>query len=649
MREQPVRYRFGPFEVRCRTRELYKHGIKLKLRPQPFHVLKALVERAGDVVTRAELRELLWAKETFVDFEHGLNTSIRELRGVLNDAANDPRYIETLPKLGYRMIMPVEVEEAGAQANESAGPSLAAAARVAEADGAVGAGVVRASGSRAGVLRRWAVPVAIVLLLVTGLAVDLRWSHNWGRPQAMNGRQMLAVLPFENLTGDAGQEYFSDGLTEEMIGQVGRLDPAHLGVIARTSVMHYKGNHEQLEEIGRELHVQYVLEGSVRRDGERVRVSAQLIQTKDQTHVWSRKYDRELSNLLTLQDEIAREIAGEIQVTLGESKHVAAVRESPLSPSAIEAHDLYLKGLYFWNKRTTEGFPRAIDYFQQAINKDPNDARAYAGLADCYALIGGYSGIQKTEYAEKARAAARKALDLDDSLPEAHTAWALVIQNYDWDWENAEKEYRRAIELNPNYATAHHWYAEHLSWRGRFDEALEESERARQLDPLSLIIAADNGAILYRARQYDRAIEQLRYVQELDPNFPRAGIIKASYVQKGMYGEALGSLPKGTPNGDAPWYWAERGYTCGRAGRQVQAKQALETLLEENRRRQVDASYLVLAYLGVGNNEQALTWLEWAAVHQPNGLTGLKVDPVYDPLRGDPRFQELVRRVRLDR
>jgi len=328
----------------------------------------------------------------------------------------------------------------------------------------------------------------------------VEWSRGWLRPQPPTGRTMLAVLPFENLTGDAGQDYFSDGLTEEMIAQLGRLDREHLGVIARTSVMRYKHGQQQLEQIAKELGVQYVLEGSVRRDSDKVRITAQLVQMRDQTRVWARQYDRELSSLLILQGEIAQEIADEIHLALGnDHQRIAVDRTRAVSPSSYETYDLYLKGRYFWNKRTRQGLQQAIEYFQQAVTKDTNYARAYAGLADSYALMTSYGFASPHEFMPKARAAALRALQIDDSLAEAHTSLALITENYDWDWQTAEKEFRRAIELDPNYATAHHWYAEHLTWLGRFPEALRESERARQLDPLSLIIATDYGAILYTA------------------------------------------------------------------------------------------------------------------------------------------------------
>jgi TolB-like protein/DNA-binding winged helix-turn-helix (wHTH) protein/Tfp pilus assembly protein PilF len=642
MPSQAPTYRFGPYELRPRTRELYKQGIKVKLRPQPFQVLKVLVECGGDVVTREELRQLLWSAETFVDFEHGLNTSIKELRGVLSDSANKPRYIETLPKVGYRLMVPVEADEPQPESQGIAQPQTAGSGNGVAAE---------ISGYRTLqmlALRRWPVLLGISILLIAALGVYFRWSRSRAGPQPSSERAMLAVLPFENLTGDASQDYFSDGLTEEMISQLGRLAPERLGVIARTSVMHYKHNQEALEQIGRELGVQYVLEGSVRRDADKVRISAQLIQMRDQTHIWARQYDRGMTSLLALQGEIAQEIADEIHLTLGgDHKRIAADPKPTSSPSSYEAYDLYLKGRYFWNKRTIQGFPQAIEYFQQAIAKDPNYARAYAGLADSYALTSSYRFAPQSEFMPKARAAALRALQTDDNLAEAHTSLALITENYDWDWQTAEREYRRAIQLDPNYATAHHWYAEYLAYQGRFDEAFTESERARQLDPLSLIIATDNGAILYFSRQYDRAIEQFRAVLEMEPNFPRAHVLIFAYAQKGLFAEALADIEKWRRVDDTPWPWAAEAYVYGRWGQQEQARRALKKFEEVNRRQPMDLWAIACAYATMGNKDQAFALLEKAYSQHSNALTALKVEPGYDPLRNDPRFQDLLRRVGL--
>ncbi len=447
------------------------------------------------------------------------------------------------------------------------------------------------------ILRPWTVLLGISIVLIVALGTYVQWSRSRAGPQPSGERLMLAVLPFENLTGDAGQDYFSDGLTEEMIAQLGRLDPQCLGLIGRTSVMHYKDTHEPLQQIGRELGVQYVLEGSVRRDANKVRVSAQF----------------------------------------------------PLTPNAYEAYDLYLKGRYFWNKRTPPGFQRAVEYFQQAVAKDPDYARAYAGLSDSYALMSGYSFAPQNEFMPKARAAALRAVELDKNLAEAHTSLALITENYDWDWQNAEKEYRLAIQLDPNYATAHHWYAEYLAHQGRFDEAFAESERARQLDPLSLIIATDDGAILYFSRQYDRAIAKFRSVLDMEPNFPRAHLLVFAYVEKGMFADALADIEKWRRIDDVhlPGIWAIEAYVYGRSGQQVEAQRALEKLQQLNRRRQIDPATIALAYVGMDNKDEAFAWLQRAYSERSNALTALKVDPIYDPLRSDPRFQELLRRVGL--
>jgi len=460
----------------------------------------------------------------------------------------------------------------------------------------------------------------------------------------------VAVLPFENLTGDAAQDYFSDGLTEEMIAQLGRLDPQRMGVIARTSVMHYKQQKAQLAQIGRELGVQYVLEGSVRRDSARVRITAQLVQMKDQTSVWSRQYDRELSSLLALQDELAREIADEIERTLGNGrKRITLDRKPVTSPNSYEAYDLYLEGRYFWNKRTKDGFERAAGYFQQAIAKDPNYARAYAGLADTLALMSTWTIVPQNEFMPKARAAALRALELDDSLGEAHASLALIAENYDYDWQRAEKEFQQAIELNPEYATTRQWYAEYLSWQGRFDEALAESERARQLDPLSLIIATDHGAILYFARQYDRASTQFRAVLDMDPGFVRArSLLALVYVQQGKFAEAMDALERQPKPDESSLTWAWKAYVYGHWGRAAEAQHALARVEELARHSQADPTPpLLFAYLGLDRKDQAIALLQKAYSEHSNALVGIKVAPYYDPLRSDPRFQELLRRVNL--
>jgi TolB-like protein/DNA-binding winged helix-turn-helix (wHTH) protein/Tfp pilus assembly protein PilF len=631
----PATIRFGPYEVKSLTRELYKRDRRLRLRPQPFQVLQILLEHGCNVVTREELRQRLWRSDTFVDFEHGLNTSVKELRAALGDSATEPRYIETLPRLGYRIMVPVHCNGASSSGPENlAGETIPASPSLPLPTN-----------------RRWALFLTVSIVLILALAVSgvfLRSrsrSHSRGQPS--NQRLMLAVLPFQNLTGDTAQEYFSDGLTEEMIAQLGRVEPDHLGVIARTSVMHYKDKQERLDQIARDLGVQYVLEGSVRRNSNKVRITAQLIQMQDQTPLWTEQYDRDVSNVLSLQGEIAQQIADEIQITLGDHRNLkSAARHPPLSPTSYEVYDLYLKGRYFWNKRTSEGFERAVECFQQAVEQDPNYAPAYAGLADSYAIMSGYGVVLPKDVMPKARAAAQRAVALDDKLAEAHVSLAVIAQNYDWDWATAQKEYRRSIELDPNYATAHHWYAECLALLGRFDQAFAEIARARQLDPLSLIMAADNGAIFYFSRQYDRSIEQFRAVLDMEPNFPRARMLVFPYVEKGMYADALAELDKWQQIQQTPWSFSIRAYVLGRSGQQVQARQKMSKL-EQMTTQPIDPLAFALAYVGINDKKRALFWLERAYAEHSSSLTALKVDPIYDSLRDDPRFQDLLGRIHL--
>jgi TolB-like protein/DNA-binding winged helix-turn-helix (wHTH) protein/Tfp pilus assembly protein PilF len=625
--------RFGVFQVNLAARELRKHGVRMRLPAQPFCVLSVLLEKPGQIVSREEMRAKLWDAQTFVDYERSLNSAIRKLRAVLGDSQESPRYIETVPRLGYRFVAPVQEVSTSGEAPLTPSPEQVP-------NGAASVDLGHRS-------RNWSLLLAIPAILVTLAVGYFFWSRARVRPQPATERLMLAVLPFENLTGDPAQDYLSDGLTEEMIAQLGHLDPEHLGVIARTSVMHYKHTAEQVGQIGRELGVQYVLEGSLRRESDRVRITAQLVQMKDQSHIWSRQYDRELKSLLALQGEIAQEAADEIHLALGQGYKLRAADRKPASPGSYQAYDLYLKGRYFWNKRTKDGFQQAADYFQRSIAIDPSYARAYAGLADTYALMSSWSFVPQSEAIPKARAAALRALQLDDSLAEAHTSLALIAENYDYDWQTAEKEYRRAIQLDPQYATAHQWYAECLSFQGRFPESLEESERARQLDPLSLIIATDHAVILYFARQYDRAIEQFRAVLAMEPNFSRAHMVVYAYIEKGMFPEALAESDKWRHSDGSP-LWEVQAYVYGRWGKQQLAEHALDQWKRGSQARRVVATFVVVeAFIATGRKDEALGLLEKTCLEHSNLVTTIKVEPALDSLRGDPRFQELLRNVGL--
>jgi TolB-like protein/DNA-binding winged helix-turn-helix (wHTH) protein len=668
-------FRFGDYESRSRTRELYVRGSKLKIRPQPLRVLNLLLNRAGDVVTREELRAELWSSEIFVDFEHVLNTSVKEIRAVLNDSATEPRYIETLPKLGYRFIAPVEKIEPAADApapnwaqqaanpadaaNSAAGSLLSAPENTAAEYSAAGedaAPAIPADASRS----RYAIAAIVIAVLALGGAfAAYRTTHahpHSKAPLASTAEPaMIAVLPFKNMTGDAKQDYFSDGMTEEMIAQLGQENPQRLGVIARTSVMHYQNSNEPLEQIARELGVQYVLEGSVRRDADKVRITAQLIRVSDQTPILSREYDRELHSVLAVQGEIAQEISDEIQTALGQPTTsaprpaAATAAEETADVKSFEAYDDYLKGRYFWNKRTGPGFQEAARQFLQSIDKDPGYARSYAGLADTYAVMAEYYVEPPDRLIPKARAAALKALSLDERSAEAHASLALIAQNYDWDWQTADQEFRRAIELDPNYATGHHWYAEHLAFEGRFDEAFAEMQRALQLDPLSLIMKSDLGVFYYFARQYDRAIAQLHEVIEMEPTFSRAHMIVFPYLETGRADEALADIEERKKAGANFWLLSQEGQVYARTNRIELAQRALEEAKKSAPKESTDPMAFVGAYVALKDDNRALAYLNEAVAQHSPGLTSLKVDPMFDPLRSDARFQAILSRVGLGR
>jgi TolB-like protein/DNA-binding winged helix-turn-helix (wHTH) protein/Flp pilus assembly protein TadD len=645
--------KFGDdFELDYAAGQLRRSGRILKIERIPTEVLLFLVQHRGELVTREQLVEKIWGKDVYLDTDNSINGAIRKIRQVLKDDPEQPRFIQTITGKGYRFIAPV--------ISPVVAPEVAPAiAPVADPDpepkamAAVPQSPVRED-SAAWFRRRRVLAISILttaMIAIAGWAVYRQWFETPGQPLQSGGRVMLAVLPFDNFTGDAGQEYFSDGLTEEMISQLGNLDPSHLGVIARTSVMHYKHSQESIPQIGKDLGVQYVIEGSVRRDSERVRITAQLIQVKDQSHLWAREYDRELGHLLELQAEIAREVANEIEFSLSGRRPIEATRETAApvpDAKSYEAYDLYLKGLYFWNKRTADGFRQAADYFQQASDKDPNYGRAYAGLADTLTLMSTWYIGPQSELMPKARTAALRALELDESLAGAHASLALIKENYDYDWPGAEKEFRRAIQLDPQYATAHQWYAEFLSWQGRFDEAFAESEQARRLDPLSLIIGSDYAWILYDSRRYDSAVKQCRALLELDPKYDRAlDLMTTSYLQLGRYDEAVDVLNRWR-RAEGSWTWASRATAYSRLGHVEEARRELVKIEQLPVSRPDRTPTLLTAYSGTGQNERLLDLLEKAYSEHSNAVVRIKVDPMYDPIRNDPRFKDLLRRIGLE-
>jgi serine/threonine-protein kinase len=477
--------------------------------------------------------------------------------------------------------------------------------------------------------------VAIFLILLTVVGRSL-----------LNGRSevidSIAVLPLDNLSGDAEQEYFVDGMTEALIAELSQIEA--LRVISRTSVMRYKGARKPLPEIGRELSVDAIIEGSVLHVGNRVRITAQLIETATDRHLWAKSYERDLQDILALQSEIARAIVREIKIAVTPEEETRLARIRTVNPEAYEA---CLKGYYYWNKRTEEGLVRSIEYFQEAIEKEPDYAMAYVGLADAYNMLGGYDVISPIEAYRKGKAAAIKALEIKSTLAGAHTSLAWTSMWYDWDWSAAEKEYQRAIELNNNYATAHHWYGWCLALTGRPDEAIGEFNHALKLDPLSLIINAAAGWNLYVARNYDQAIEHLQRTMELDPNFPRFHYwLGQSYVQTGMFEDAITEFRMAVSiSPSSPQYVAALGHAYAVAGKRDEAQKVLDELKELSKRRYVSPFDIALVYTGLANENQAFKWLEEAYKEHAGWLVLLKVEPRLDSLRHDPRFQDLLRRM----
>ena len=615
-------------ELDVSARHLYCSGQRVKLERIPMEILLLLVERRGTVVSRREIVDRVWGASVSFDSDNSINGAIRKIRQALKDDPDDPRFIETVTGSGYRCLAPVRTDEVELSSEPVHHRTLSELRTVAPPR----------SGSR------------LVLPLLMGLVVVTAAAWLWASKSPADPRRdriMLAVLPFENLTGNAEQDYFSEGLTEEMIVRIGNLDARRLGVIARASVARYRRAESDLRRLVRDLGVHYAIRGSVRRDGDRVRITAQLIQLSNETHLWSKNYDRELGDLIAVQDEIAKAVADEIEVTFGGRAGAREPAGRTLSTERFEAFDLYLKGRYFWNKRTPAGLEQAARYFHQAIDRDSDYARAYAGLAEAYALMSGYTGRPSDEFIPRAREAARRAVALDPSLPEAHTSLAVIAQNHDWDWHGAERAYRRAIELDPNYATAHHWYAEFLGFQGRFDEALIEIDRARRLDPLSLIINTDYVAILYFSGQPDRAREVLREVLEMDPSFPRARNFRVWLsTHYGRFQDALAELDTWP---DGFWRAALRCYVHARAGQRTDALHAFERLQQLYREQRMDGAPMVVAMVGLGQLDDAFTWLFRGIGERSPELAAIKVHPLYDPLRGDPRFDDVLERMRLTR
>jgi TolB-like protein/DNA-binding winged helix-turn-helix (wHTH) protein/Flp pilus assembly protein TadD len=640
--------RFGTYEVSFQSGEVRKAGLRIRVQQQPMKLLEILLEHPGAVVTREELRSRVWADESFGDFDQAVNIAIAKLRSALGDSAENPRFIETLPKRGYRFIADVSVVDADARPKrpESAAGDLSAT-EATEAkdkgdnskDKLQGTGLAVAPKPRLW-LTRWVIVALTLVLILPILFVLLLRSR--GRVPA--GIRSLAVLPLDNLSGDASQNYLADGMTDELITDLAQISA--LRVISRTSVMAYKGARKPLPQIARELNVDAVVEGTVLHSGDQVRITAQLIEASTDKHLWSQSYEGEFRDTLALQKRVAREIADQIRINLTPQEQAALKNVRVVNP---EAYESYLKGRYFWNKRTADGLKAALAYFNQAIEEDPKYAQAYSGLADTYALLGDwqYAVMTPKEAFPKAKAAAIKALELDSALGEAHNSLAFVLDGFDWDFDSAGKEFRRAIELNPGYATAHHWYAWHLSLLGRYDEAIAEMRKAENLDPLSLIINADLAELLVLAHSYDESIQQSRKTIEMDPNFALAhNQLAQAYLQKHMYDKAVAELQKAVQlSGGSPTSTANLARAYALSGNRSEAEKLLSDLKKRSNPGYSNASEIAMIYASLGDTDQAMSWLGKGYEERFN--PGVLLRPGFDPLRSDSRFQNLVHRIGL--
>ncbi|HEV2399910.1 MAG TPA: winged helix-turn-helix domain-containing protein [Candidatus Sulfotelmatobacter sp.] len=631
--ETPVssrrRVRTGLFEIDFGSGEIHKDGRKVQLQEQPFRVLAILLECPGEVVTREQLQERLWSADTYVGFDEGLNTAIRKLRVAFGDSAENPRFIETVSRRGYRFIAPVETE----QIRSPSPPTTDVGAK-----------------PRPISLKTYWMGLAIVVFAVFALTFFLRTAVNRKPPL---GKIMLVVLPLENFTGDSQQDYLADGITEEIIAQLGSLDPQHLGVIARTSAMRYKHTQKSAAQISREVGANYLLEGSIRHSGDRIRVTAQLIQSSDQSHLWADSYDRELSDVLKIESDIAGSVASEIRLTLSQQIHQ---RLAAAGRTNVEAHDAYLRGLQGWNLRTRDGFQQAITNFTRATELDPGYAPAFAGLSRVYSLAPIFAGMPAGEAAPKALEAASKALSLDETLADAHCALGFVKGHYEYDWPAAEREFHRAIELEPNNAYAHLFYSNsYFSPLGRHEEAIAEIGRAMALDPLSPHIQSFAGVTFKWARRYNDSLTQFQKVNQIDPNFPLNHERLAQLCAiLGRYDEAITEETKARLlAGEKPQDVLTKMNTLQRELTTKGERGYWQEQLEFARDHQnppeayVRPYGLAIIYAHLGEKAKAFENLENALAERDTQITELAIEPQFDVLRSDARFADLERRIGL--
>jgi TolB-like protein/DNA-binding winged helix-turn-helix (wHTH) protein/Flp pilus assembly protein TadD len=615
-------FRFGEFELHLDAYELRRAGAPVRLERQPMDLLILLVQQRGRLVTRAEIIDRIWGKDVFVDVETGVNTAVRKIRSALRDASDAPRFIETVPAKGYRFIAPVVPLEAAPPIQPTA-PSTVDAPATGRLENRPTRGLITS-----------AIAVALTAVILAAI-----WHYN----RSEVGGRTLAVLPFENLSGDPERDYLADGLAEETIASLGQIDPEHVTVIGRTSVMAYKRTTKSLATIGRELGVDYLVESSIRAEGPRLRVTSKLIRVKDQVPIWVESYDREPASMLGLQRELSTAIARQVQLRLSPDRLDALSRRQTRN---AEAYDLYLRGRGYANQRTPATTARAIEYFQRATALDPSYALAWAGLSDAYAASPINGDADPRVAAPRARDAAMKAVGADSRLAEAQFSLAYVKWAFEWDWPGAITGFRRALSLDGGHAFSHQVLGHALSQSRRHAEAASSLKRARELDPFNPMVRAMSSQVAFQARDYAAALEQARQAIVLDDGFWIGHMVAAQvYTASGQWDQAFDALGKAARlSGGNSKALSLKGYLLATTGRKTEARELLTTLESAARDSYVPPYAMALIYAGLGETDAVFTWLDRAVQVRDVHVIFLTVDPKWDTYRGDPRFAALVER-----
>ncbi|HSE17674.1 MAG TPA: tetratricopeptide repeat protein [Pyrinomonadaceae bacterium] len=616
-------YEFGRFRLKTAERVLLREGELVPLTPKVFDILVTLVEHGGQVVAKDDLMKRVWPN-TFVE-EGNLTQNISLLRKALGESPGGVQFIETVPRRGYRFV---------ADTSQSWGEKPLEPTPAQQDDSPSVVSIPNTTSQPAGTRRTplYALAAGVVVLGLVGLVY---FTTGWGKPKEPTPIQSIAVLPFVYESADPDAEYINDKIAESLINSLSKLP--QLRVVPRSVVAAYKGREIDPRKVGQELNVRAVVTGRMRRHGDIISIQADLIDLDNVAQLWGQHYDNKLSDVLLVQDDISRDIFENLRLKLN-------VEEK----KQIEAYRLYLKGRNAWNKRTGDALQQAIEFFNQAIAIDPNYGAAYAGLADCYNMLVVYGQLEPKEGFPKAKEAATRALEIDESSAEAHTSMAFIKFRWDWDRTATEREFQQAIKLKPAYAPAHQWYSSYLVAVERFDEAIAEAKRTEELEPFSFVASSHLGWIYYLAGQNDKAIEQCKKILELDPNsFPARRYLGLAYEAKGMYPEAIAEFQTGVKLSGSPLMLALLGHAYAVSGKSAEARQVLNDLQQLQGQRYVSPYTVAAIHAGLGNQEQAFKWLETAVEERDIWLMNLKVDPVFAKLRTNRQFTDILARIRL--